>query len=133
MKTKYALLLILTVAVITIFSCKKNSNNSSDNYNYLQGYWEGAITPSTTNYGMALLIKPDNKCRLYINPTGSTIDTTTGSIAYDETWSVSNNTLHISGQLATGNAGLSQNQSTLSGTMTSGIIGQSANFSLTKQ
>ncbi len=130
MKSKYTLLLILTVLLITIFSCKKNSNNSSDNNSYLQGYWQGTVD---TSYGFGIWIKPGNVCRLYINPTATTLDTTNNSIPFDETWSVTNNVLTIKGQSAQCIANLTQDKTTLTGTFTAPVFGSgTVYFSVTK-
>jgi hypothetical protein len=134
MRTKYTLLLILVTCTITIFSCKKSSGSNKDNYNYLQGYWQGTITAvgsSSTNYGFGVLIKPGNVCRLFINVNGATIDTTAAPISFDETWSVTNKVLKITGQLAEGTGNLTTDQTTLSGMIT--VAGsQPDNFLLTK-
>ena len=72
-------------------------------------------------------------CRLYINSNGATIDTTSGAVSIDETWSTANNALKISGQLVQCTANLIQNQTTLSGEITTLGSSQQDNFSLTKQ
>ncbi|HZW69880.1 MAG TPA: hypothetical protein VFF57_03350 [Hanamia sp.] len=131
MKSKCTLLVIATVLLITIFSCKKTSNNSSDKNIYLQGYWQGTLD---TSYGFGLLIKPGNACRLYINPTAATLDTTNNSIPLDETWSVTNNVLTITGQNAQCSANLIQDKATLTGTFTAPAFGSGTGyFSVTKQ
>lgn len=138
MKTKHLSLLIAMISImITAVSCKKNSNNSSDNYNYLQGYWKGSSSYSSTSpsQGMAYLIMPDNKYRLYVNVDASSIeDTTSADVVHDdETWSVTNNTLKITGTTATSTANLTKDQSTLSGTILFSGGNPLRNFSLTKQ
>ena len=136
MKTKYTLFLILVACAITIYSCKKSSTNSTANYSYLQGYWQGTITAvssSSTNYGFGVLIKPGNVSRLYINVNGATKGTTSGPISFDGTWSVANNALKISGQLAQCTANVTPDQTTLSGMITLPGSSQSDNFLLSKQ
>jgi hypothetical protein len=133
MQTKYTLLLILVTCTITIFSCKKSSGNNTDKYNYLQGYWQGTITDASGANGFGVLIKPGNVCRLYVNTNSATIDTTSGAVSFDETWSAANNILKISGQLAQCTANLTQDQTTLSGEITSQGSTEQFNFSLTKQ
>ena len=133
MKTRYTLLLILVASAIINFSCKKSSDKAQNNYTYLQGYWQGNILDASGAKGFGLLIKPGNVCRLYVNTNGATIDTTSGPVSFDETWSAANNTLTISGQLAQCTANLTQDQTILSGEITSQGNTEQFNFSLKKQ
>jgi hypothetical protein len=126
MKTKYTLLLTSIVWAITVFSCKKDANTTtnSNDYSYLRGYWQGSFTDSV-GYGLGLFLNANNTGRIYFSTSGATIDTTS-AINSDGTWSVSNNSLSFSATIlgvvpaTCTSANVSQGQTSLSGTITFG-------------